>query len=230
MYLSGKVSGTIAAGQTNAGGADAFVTKLDGAGALVYHRQFGTAGSDVASQIALTADGGMIVASQENGHAIVRKFATANGTDAALWQVDLGDLQGGTLGGIAVKDGAVYISGASGNANLTAGGAANDRPCRLGRVGCLRVPHRRRGVQRQRQLRLLCRHRGAERAGGITVTGDGIYLTGDTAGTFAGESQSASGATNAFVARLATDGSLDWAHQFGGFGGQSSGHAIAVDA
>lgn len=230
IYLSGKVSGTIAAGQTNAGGADAFVTKLDDTGKLVYHRQFGTAGADVASQVALTADGGMIVASQENGHAIIRKFATANGTDAALWQMDLGDLQGGALGGIAIKDGAVYVSGASGNANLTAGGAATVAHASSGGADAFVFRIDDAGSSASANYVSYVGTSAAERAGSLTVTDDGVYLTGDTAGTFSGESQSASGATNAFVAKLATNGSVDWTHQFGGFGGQSSGASIVVDA
>ncbi len=229
IYLTGKVSGTIAAGQTNAGGADAFVTKLDEDGKLVYHRQFGTAGSDVASQIALTDDGGMIVASQENGHAIVRKYATADGTGAALWQFDLGDLQGGALGGIAVKDGAVYVSGASGNGNLTAGGSATVAHASSGGADAFVFRIDDSGATANANYVSYVGTAAAERAGNLTVTGDGVYLTGDTAGTFAGETQSASG-SNAFVARLAADGSLDWAHQFGGFGGQSSGAAVVVDA
>ena len=34
---------------------------------------------------------------------------------------------------------------------------------------------------------------------------------------------------NLFVAQLATDGSLDWAHQYGGVGGESQGTSIAAD-
>src|ERR1700693_2384501 len=42
VYIGGQVSGALAAGQTSAGGVDAYITKLDSKGTLVYNRQFGT--------------------------------------------------------------------------------------------------------------------------------------------------------------------------------------------
>src|SRR5262249_48835561 len=60
-----------------------------------------------------------------NGHAILTKYSSADNTSAALWQVDLGDLQGGSIGGLTVANGQVYVSGTTTNASLNAGGAAS---------------------------------------------------------------------------------------------------------
>src|SRR5688500_8814156 len=61
VYVGGQLSGTIGAGQTSAGGTDAYITKLTNKGALVYHRQFGTQGTDSAAQTAIASDGNLVV-------------------------------------------------------------------------------------------------------------------------------------------------------------------------
>ena len=60
----------------------------------------------------------------QSGHAIVTKYASGDATSAPVWQMDLGDLQNGTLGGIAVDGNNVYVSGTTSNNALTAGGQA----------------------------------------------------------------------------------------------------------
>jgi hypothetical protein len=69
----------------------------------------------------------------------------------------------------------------------------------------------------------------SEQGGGIALAGGKLFVTGTTTGTFAGETRSAAGTHNLFVAQLDTNGSLDWAHQYGGVDGESQGFAIAAD-
>jgi len=58
VYLGGQVSSVIGAGQTSAGGSDAYVAKISSAGKLVYEQQMGTSGTDSVVATALTSDGG----------------------------------------------------------------------------------------------------------------------------------------------------------------------------
>jgi hypothetical protein len=74
------------------------------------------------SATATGADGSLYVAGMQNGHAIVSKYGSGDISAAPTWTMDLGDLSaGGAIGGLAVANGQVYVSGATTNPNLTAG-------------------------------------------------------------------------------------------------------------
>ena len=229
VYVGGQVSGALAAGQTSAGGADAYITKLDSKGTLVYNRQFGTAGSDAAMQTAVAGDGNLIVASQQNGHAILTKYDSSNATSAAMWQVDLGDLQGGSIGGLTIASGKVYVSGTTSNAALNAGGAAGTAHASSGGTEAFVFAATDNGASATPDFVSYVGTGSAEQGGGVTVAGGNVYLTGTTTGTFAGETRSVINTHNLFVAQLATNGTLNWTHQYGGRDGESRGLAIASD-
>jgi hypothetical protein len=229
VYVGGQVSGALAAGQTSAGGTDAYITKLDSKGTLVYNRQFGTAGTDTAKQTAVASDGNLIVASEQNGHAILTKYDSSNATSAAMWQVDLGDLQGGSIGGLTVSGGNVYVSGTTSNAALNAGGAASTANASSGGSDGFVFAATDNGASATPDFVSYVGTSSTEQGGGVTVAGGKIYLAGTTTGTFAGQTRSVTNTHNLFVAQLATDGSLDWTRQYGGRDGESRGIAIASD-
>ena len=229
VYVGGQVSGALAAGQTSAGGVDAYITKLDSKGTLVYNRQFGTAGADAAKQTAVASDGNLIVASEQNGHAILTKYDSSNATSPAMWQVDLGDLQGGSIGGMTIASGKVYVSGTTANASLNAGGAASTANASSGGTDGFVFAATDNGASATPDFVSYVGTASAEQGGGVTVAGGNIYLTGTTTGTFAGQTRNVINTHNLFVAQLASDGTLDWAHQYGGIDGESHGVAIASD-
>src|SRR5262249_54200474 len=70
----------------------------------------------------------------------------------------------------------------------------------------------------------------SDQGGGIAAANGKLYLTGTTTGTFGGETRSVMNTHNLFVTQLASDGSIDWTHQYGGVDGESAGVAIAADA
>jgi hypothetical protein len=229
VFVGGQVTGAIAAGQTSAGGQDAYVTKLDSKGALLFNHQFGTTGSDAAVATAVAGDGNLIVASQQNGHAILTKYAGADSTSAAMWQVDLGDLQGGSIGGLTISGGKVYLAGTTANGALTAGGAASVANASSGGTEAFVFSATDNGASATPDFVSYVGTGAAETGGGVAVTNGKIYLTGTTTGTFAGQSRSVSDTHNMFVAQLSTAGALDWAQQYGGLDGESRGLAIAAD-
>ena len=64
----------------------------------------GTAGTDKVAASAYDESGNLFVASVQNGHAIVSKYAGGDITTAPQWQSDLGDLgSNGALNGLVVK-------------------------------------------------------------------------------------------------------------------------------
>jgi len=227
IYIGGQVTGTIGAGQTSQGGADAYVAKLDSKGNVVYEQQSGTSGTDSVAATAIAPDGGLVVASMQNGHAILSKYANGDATQAPVWQVDLGDLQnGGAIGGLAISGNDIYLSGTTSNMALNASVANAGSGGKDAFVVALTDS----GASVSADHVSYVGTSATDQGGGVTVGSDGtVYLTGTTTGTFAGQTRSAANTSNAFVAALGADGSVNWTQQYGGAEGQSSGAAIAVD-
>ena len=66
IYISGSTDGNLN-GQPNSGGTDAFLTKIDTNGALVWTRLIGTSGVDRANSLALGLDGYIFIAGSTTG-------------------------------------------------------------------------------------------------------------------------------------------------------------------
>ena len=229
IYFGGQVTGVIASGQTNAGGSDAYLTKLDAQGTLLYNRQFGGAGDDAARHMAIADDGNVVVASVQNGHAILTKYDSADGTSAALWQLDLGDLQGGSIGGLTISGGQIYVSGTSTNASLDAAGAAGIAQASSGGNDAFVFAAVDGGSSVTADFVSYVGTAASEQGGGVAVANGKIYLTGTTIGTFPGQAVNGAGAHNQFVAQLDADGTVDWTRQYGGVAGESQGVSIVAD-
>lgn len=230
VYYGGQVNGAISSGQTRVGGLDGYITKLDNKGNAVYHQQVGTTGTDQVSQMATTADGGLVVASVQNGHAIVTKYASGDATSAPSWQMDLGDLKNGTIGGIAVDGNNVYLSGTTSNTALTAGGQASVANAASGSSDAFVFSLTDSGSSASANYVSYVGTSTSDQGGAIAVSNGHIYLTGTTRGAFAGQTQSFANTPNMFVTDLNTDGSVNWTKQYGGLSGTSTGSGIAVDA
>ncbi|MEJ1968016.1 MAG: hypothetical protein WDN03_05140 [Rhizomicrobium sp.] len=226
-----QTGGVIGSGQTASGGGDAYVAKLDKKGNIVYEQQFGTAGSDAVAATATAPDGSLYVASTQNGHAIVSKYANGDARSAPVWTEDLGDLQnGGSIGGLSVSGGQVYVSGTTSNANLTAGGAATVANAASGGSDAFVFAMTDQGSSVAADFVSYVGTGGIEKGGQVTTGPDGtIYLTGTTTGTFAGQTRSVQGTTNMFATALNSSGAIDWTKQYGGVDGISNGAGIAVD-
>jgi len=228
VYVGGQLSGALS-GQTSAGGVDASLTKLSSKGALVYQRQFGTANTDTTAKTAIADDGNVLVASVQDGHAILSKFNAADGTSQPMWQMDLGDLQGGTIGGLTVSNGKVYVSGTTSNAALNAGGTATVANASAGGSEAFVFAATDNGANANADFVSYVGTSSSEQGGGIVAANGKLYVTGTTGGTFSGQIRNAQGTHNAFVAQLGTDGTVDWTQQYGGLDGESKGLAIAAD-
>ena len=231
VYLGGQVTGTIGAGQTSAGGQDGYVAKLSSTGKLLYEQQLGTTGADSVAATATTSDGGLVVASVQNGHAIISKYANGDATSAPVWTQDLGALQnGGGIGGLAVSGNNIYVSGTTSNASLNAGGAASIAAASSGGQDAFVFGLTDNGTSVTANQVSYVGTSAADKGGSLTVGSDGtVYLAGTTNGTFAGQSRNAANTNNAFVAAIASNGTVNWTRQFGGADGTSTGQSVAID-
>jgi hypothetical protein len=231
IYIGGSVSGgVIGAGQTAQGGGDAFLVKLNSKGVVQAENQFGTSGSDSVGATATDASGNLFVASTQNGHAVVSKYANGDITSAPLWTQDLGALQaGGAIGGLTVSNGKVYVSGATSNPNLTGGGATVATPA-SGGIDAFVASLTDNGSSVTANTVSYIGTANTDTAGAVTVGPDGtVYVAGTTTGTFAGAQRSVQNVNNAFASALNADGTVKWTKQFGGADGVSSGAGLAVD-
>ncbi|MBU6445186.1 MAG: hypothetical protein KGR48_14865 [Alphaproteobacteria bacterium] len=231
IYIGGQVSGTIGSGQTNAGGQDGYVAKLDSKGNIVYEQQIGTSGTDSVAATAVASDGSLYVASVQNGNAILTKYASGNATSAPVWQENLGALgTGGSIGGIAISGGKVYLSGTSTNGALTSGGQASVIGSTSGGLDAFVASFTDAGTTVSANTVTYIGTSGTDTAGQLTVDSSGtVYLTGTTTGTFAGQTRSAIGTQNAFVTALNSSGNVNWTQQYGGASGTSTGAGVAID-
>jgi hypothetical protein len=232
VYIGGQVTGVIGKGQTNNGGNDAYVAKLDSKGNVVYEQQYGSSGNDSAAATAVTSDGGLLVASVLNGHAVVSKYANGDATQAPVWTQDLGALQaGGSIGGMTVSNGKVYITGTTSNTNLTAGGQASIANASSGGTDAYVFSLTDNGTSATANTVTYVGTGASDQGNALTVGSDGtVYLAGTTTGTFAGQSRNIPSVNNMFVSALNTDGTVQWTRQYGGADGTSTGQGVAFDA
>ncbi len=231
VFVGGQVSGgVIGSGQTSLGQGDAWLAKLDSKGQTLYEKQFGTTGADQVSATALTSDGGLVVASVENGHAILTKYANGDATTAPVWQTDLGNLAGGGIGGIAISGGEIYLSGTTQNAAFDAGGSASIVGGASGNSDAFVFKLTDSGSSVSADRVTYVGTTGSDKAGAVAVASDGtVYLTGSTMGTFSGQVRQTQNVSNMFATALNTDGTVQWTRQYGGMDGTSAGAGIAVD-
>ncbi len=124
VYVAGRTQSALPT-TTAIGGYDgyiqAFSTDAKGAPKSLFTQTFGTAGSDKPAGLVVDGDN-LITASAEDGHGVLRSFDLSSGTPVLANTRDLGDLQGGSIAGLAL-DGAgnVVVSGTTSNAALSGG-------------------------------------------------------------------------------------------------------------
>ncbi len=228
IFLAGQSSGNIG-GVVNQGGVDGYIRAIDVNGNTLYTRASEAgAGTERASATALASDGGLLVASEVDGRAVLTKYAAGDdGTGAPDWTIDLGDLDGGRIGGIDVgDDGAIYLAGAAGAGfapgnTVTANSGGRDAMLvRLSETGGGN------GVQVDYTTFLGTAEDNS--ASSVEVTGGFAYVAGKTSGALPGSTQN--GARNAFAAGFdAAIGTLSWTQQVSGRGGLSEATGLVVD-
>ncbi len=231
VIIGGSTTGVVGVGSVNQGKSDAYLAKIDASGKIVYQQQFGTAGNDTVGATAVASDGSLIVATSQNGEALLTKYANGDATSAPVWQVDLGALNsGGAIGGLAVSGNQIYVSGTTSNTSMDAGGQASIVTPSSGGTNAFVFNVTDQGTSATPTQVSYVGNDGSTQGGNVTVGPDGtVYLVGSTTGTFTGSSRNVSGAENMFATALHADGTVDWTRQYGGADGTSTGQGIAVD-
>ncbi|MCW5761440.1 MAG: hypothetical protein KIS90_16840, partial [Phenylobacterium sp.] len=226
VYVSGKTNsalpGTVALGQSDAY-LEAF--KVDAAGKVqtLFTTAFGTAGID--KPAGLVVDGtSVITASVESGRGILRRYDVSSGSPVLTATQDLGDLQGGSITGLALDGSDVIVAGSTSNAaldgltvtNANAGGTdafAARLSASLGGGGQVAYYG---GA-------------GEDKATSLAVAGGQVWIAG-SAGTDLPGNPSAIGTQDGFLARLdIATGAVEWSRRFTGKDGRATPTSIAID-
>ncbi|MEM8986464.1 MAG: hypothetical protein AAGC95_07040 [Pseudomonadota bacterium] len=225
VYVVGRTQARLSSAQTYGGAGDGYVIALDRDGALTYERQIGGATADRAVSVAVASDGGLIVGSVEDGEGVIRKYDGADQASAALWEVNLGDLDGGTFGDIVVDGSDVYVSGYSKNGSLSAPIANAASGGDDGFV--LKLTDN--GATATTNFISYIGTAEEDRAASIAVNGGTLYVAGQTRGDLAGSGTPPTG-TDGFLAELDSSGNLQWAYQYTGREGVAKPASIEVAA
>lgn len=229
VFVGGYASGSINTSTTASGGRDGLLMRLEGStGAISDVALFGTSGTDEVKALTIDADGNVLAAVEEDGRGVVIKFDPTDLSNELL-RTDLGDLNGGSLSGIAVTQGAgpvkIVVAGTTANAGDLNGGtqvnaSSGDQDAFVTTLSDT-------GASLDPQVTRFIGTSAADTANGLAVDGDDIYITGRTFGEL--EGQTRQGARDGFVAKIdAQSGDLDSLNQFGAFGGRSNATGIAV--
>jgi hypothetical protein len=225
IIVAGQTSGQLNNTTTYGGGLDAFVARLDSAsGAALTTSQFGGAGSESARSVAVTSDGNIVVASNENGHAVVRKLSSAD-LSTVMYSVDLGTLSTGSVSAIKVSGNSIYVAGTTENTALAGTITAPSQGGSDGFVSMITDG----GASGAASWTSYLGTAGTDQITGLQVSGGNVYVAGSTNSTLAGQVQS--GSTDAIAAKIdGTTGAQVWAKQLGGVLGDTKPTGVAFSA
>lgn len=123
VYVAGRTQSALP-GTTAIGGYDGYIEalKTDSTGKpqTLFTQTFGTTDSDKPAGLVVDGDN-LVTASMEGGRAVLRSFDISSGTPVLSATRDLGDLQGGSVAGLALNGGNVVVAGTSSNGALFSG-------------------------------------------------------------------------------------------------------------
>lgn len=240
--------GVVTAG--SAGGLDVYLAKLSASGAFVYGKKLGGSGTDYGNGVAVDGGGNVTLVGSffntidlDPGAGVSRRTSAGNsdvfvtrlsGTGAFVRGGSVGgasadqagDVQADAVGNVVVTGnfkGTADLDPGPGTTRLTSAGDSDAFVLKLSPSHALAWARRIGGAKRDRGTDLALDSAG------------NVFFTGHFAGTvdfdpLAGTSNlaSASGSSDAFVARLSAGGSLGWARRLGGSGNWDVGEGIAL--
>lgn len=223
VYFTGQVTGRFDVTTTDNGGTDAIVVKLSGVtGATYATSQFGGAANDAGSKIAIADDGNILVASEEDGIAVIRKL-DKNNLGNTLATYSLGDLGGGEVTGLSVVGTEIYISGSTLNGSLNGGSVVSSY--NGGKDGFVTKLNDG-GTSFSADFTTFLGTGASDSINALKVDNGAIYVAGTTNGILSGESKT--GISDGFSAKIdAATGATLWQEQLRGGTGYNENTAIA---
>ncbi len=207
VYLAGSTSGTL--GGASAGGTDAFVTRYDGTGNVLWIRQLGSSGDEGAIAAAPDGAGGVFVSGSTNGNLggtnlggqdpWIARYDAAGGL---LWVRHFGTNSTDVARGAALDgSGGVYVTGFT--FGVFGGSTSGPADAWLARYD---------GAGNQLWVRQYGTSTDDLAYGTAPDGAGGVFLGGFTYGSFGGAN---AGAIDAWLGRFDGAGNPQWIRQFG---------------
>jgi hypothetical protein len=227
VYVAGRAQSTMP-GTSAIGGWDSYVEgfKADAKNKVttLFTQSFGTGGND--RPAGMVVDGNsLVVAGNENGHAVVRRFDVGGGTLVEGAVRDLGDLEGGDVTGIGLDGGQVVVAGTSFNGTLDSGtitralaGGSDAFAARISSNLTAGAGDR------------LAYYGGSgnDKATALAVANGQVWLAGSAGTDLPG--QDPVGKKDGFLTSLNMNtGDVDWSRRFTGKDGYAAPSSIAID-
>jgi hypothetical protein len=224
VYISGRTYGSL--GGVNAGSSDAFVSKYDDAGNLLWAEQLGTSSDDRSYGVSADSLGNVYISGFTDGSlgganagdfdAFVSKYDDAGNL---VWTEQLGTSSDDVSYGVSADSlGNVYIAGSTKGSLGGVNSGREETPdafvSKYDSAGNLLWTE---------QLGT----RGFDTSRGVSADSLGnVYISGHTSGTLGGAS---AGSTDAFVSKYDDAGNLLWTEQLGTISFDWS-HGVSADA
>ena len=222
VYVGGRARSGMP-GAAALGGWDGYLQTYSSAGLSLGVQQFGSAGEDAVSRLAVDGTT-LVIAGVENGRAIVRSYDISTPDAPVLAATrDLGGLQG-SISGVAIDGGRVIVTGTTANGSLGDGAATNShsgaKDAFVARLDASLTPD---AADRVTFLG----GAGDDSAVAATIAGGKVWLTGQTDIISSSSSASAKGR----LVRLDADtGAIEWDRTFLGQDGVVRPMSISVAA
>ena len=229
VYVAGQSKSAMPGGGAAQGDWDgyieAFGTSATGKVSTLFTQNFGSSGPDKPK--GLVVDGSTVtVASNENGHGVLRQFDISSGAPQETNTRDLGDLEGGDIVGLAQDtNGQLVVAGSTGNPLLSVGtvtsAASGGQDAFVARIGS--------DLNASASDRLAYYGgSGNDKATAMAVSNGQVWIAG-TAGTDLPDDQAPVGVQDGFLANIdVNSGAVDWSRRFTGTSQKAAPTAIAV--
>ncbi|HLY79458.1 MAG TPA: hypothetical protein VKQ70_08805 [Caulobacteraceae bacterium] len=225
VYVTGSAQAS-AGLQGSQSPSNSFLQVFSKTGAPGAVAQIATGGPNTSNSIAVDGTN-VYVAGVQNGDAVVSEYDLTNPQAPTLVASrDLGSLGGGTIAGIAVQNGTVYVAGNTRNTALNAGAVTSAAPGN-GLTAFAATLSTGLAPAGSDAIAYYGGASGDTKATGMTVANGDVYLTGSATGDLPGEP--AIGAQDGFIAALNVGaGTVDYAQRFTGLDGKVAPTSIAV--
>jgi hypothetical protein len=227
VYVAGRAQGQMPGTSTPIGGYDgyieAFKTSAKGVPTATFTQTFGTTGQD--KPAGLVVDGNsLIVASNEDGHAVLRRYDVSSGSPVLSSTRDLGDLQGGTIAGLSMNGGQVVIAGTTSNGALSAGTVTR---VASGGTDAFAATISADLSSSSSDAIAYYGGTGNDTATSLAVSNGKVWIAGSAGADLPGEP--AVGTKDGYLANLnVATGSIDWSQRFTGNDNMAAPTSIAV--
>ncbi|MGA9658690.1 MAG: transcriptional regulator [Asticcacaulis sp.] len=241
VYVGGRTQGLMQGADQSKGSWDGYVVGLTAEGKSKFTLQTGTANSDTVSQIAVDGDN-LYVAGVENGNAVLKNYAldshpvtNSNGSVSTVYTAtldtarDLGGLGGGTISGISVYNGKVYLGGSSGSPGLLSTGTVNQAYSGGYDAFALSVDQNLSNAAGDKVT--FYGGAGTEKDAKVQFSDGKAWISGSTTGAIAGTTQISTKdkTQDGFLARLDVDtGAVEYQTRYTGKDGIVNPNAIAI--